>query len=174
MGNKIFKGAVEYSPDTGKFVWVKPTSNRVSVGSPVGDEKVRYMGVSIHNVKYLLHRLALELMTGRPIPDGFVVDHINQNTHDNRISNLRIVSTKDNARNKPKRRDNKSGVTGVSFDKWGRTWRASITDPDGVQHRLGRFQTKEQAIKARRAKEKEFGYHYNHGKEISRNAYRSK
>lgn len=33
MENKIFKGAVEYNPYTGKFVWAKPTSNRVRAGA---------------------------------------------------------------------------------------------------------------------------------------------
>ncbi|WAX10878.1 hypothetical protein BV741P1_00030 [Phocaeicola phage BV741P1] len=174
MENKIFKGVVEYNPNTGKFVWIKPTSNRVSVGSPVGDEKVRYMGVCIHNVKYLLHRLALELMTGKQIPTGFVVDHINQDTHDNRIANLRIIREKDNARNKPKRRDNVSGATGVSFDKWGNTWRASITDPNGKVIKLGRFKNFEDAVRVRKDKEKEFNYHKNHGINLSKNEYRSK
>lgn len=35
MENKIFKGVVEYNPYTGKFVWVKPTSNRVREGAKI-------------------------------------------------------------------------------------------------------------------------------------------
>ena len=174
MENRIFKGAVEYNPDTGKFVWVKPTSNRVRAGTEIGNKNDRYEYVDVLGIRHMLHRIAVELMTGKQIPPGFVVDHINQDTHDNRITNLRVIKEKDNARNKPKRRDNTSGATGVCFDKCGHTWRAYIVDLNGKAIKLGRFQTKEQAIRVRRAKEKEFEYHYNHGKEISRNAYRSK
>ena len=174
MENRIFKGAVEYNPDTGKFVWVKPTSNRVRAGAEIGNKNDRYEYVNVLGIRYMLHRIAVELMTGKQIPPGFVVDHINQDTHDNRIANLRVIKEKDNARNKPKRRDNTSGVTGVSFDKWGHTWRAYIVDPNGKVIKLGRFKNFEYAVRARKDKEKEFNYHKNHGINLSKNGYRSK
>lgn len=174
MENKIFKGVVEYNPTTGKFVWIRPTSNRVRAGTEIGDKSVRYEYLSVLGVRYMLHNIAVELMTGRQIPMGFVVDHINQDTHDNRIANLRVIREKDNARNKPKRRDNASGVTGVSFDKWGCTWRAYITDLNGKVIKLGRFKNFEDAVRVRKDKEKEFNYHKNHGINLSKSEYRSK
>lgn len=174
MENRIFKGVVEYNPDTGKFVWVKPTSNRVRAGAEIGNKNDRYEYVNILGIRYMLHRIAVELMTGKQVSPGFVVDHINQDTHDNRITNLRVIKEKDNARNKPKRRDNTSGVTGVCFDKWGHTWRAYIVDPNGKVIMLGRFKNPEDAIRARKDKEKEFNYHKNHGINLSKNEYRSK
>ena len=91
MENRIFKGAVEYNPDTGKFVWVKPTSNRVRAGAEIGNKNDRYEYVNVLGIRYMLHRIAVELMTGKQITPGFVVDHINQDTHDNRIANLRVI-----------------------------------------------------------------------------------
>lgn len=44
-----------------------------------------------------------------------VIDHVDRNTSNNRIDNLRLVSERLNARNKSQRRDgNTTGVTGVS------------------------------------------------------------
>jgi Drexlerviridae HNH endonuclease len=34
-----------------------------------------------------------------PVPDGFVIDHINRVRHDDRISNLRLVTVAENHRN---------------------------------------------------------------------------
>ena len=38
-------------------------------------------------------------MHNGPIPKGKIVDHINHIRHDNRLCNLRLVSSLDNARN---------------------------------------------------------------------------
>jgi len=46
---------------------------------------------------FRLHRLVWEAFNGA-IPDGMVVDHINFNRADNRLSNLQLLSRGDNAR----------------------------------------------------------------------------
>lgn len=71
-----------------------------------------YWFVKVCGRRYAAHRVILSLWgfccTGK------VADHINQNKLDNRIDNLRVVSRPINSRNQPKRKNNKSGVTGVS------------------------------------------------------------
>lgn len=50
-------------------------------------------------------------------PKGHEVDHINLDTLDNRLSNLRICTHQQNQCNQPLQRNNTSGVTGVRFYK---------------------------------------------------------
>jgi len=74
-------------------------------------------------------------------PSGFDVDHINGNTLDNRKSNLRICTRKENIRNQKlisvKRRKT-SVYKGVSWDKRDGRWIAQIT-VDRRSIRLGSF-----------------------------------
>ena len=59
--------------------------------------------------KIYLHRVIMST------PDGYVTDHINGNKLDNRKINLRICTTKQNARNRKLNKDNTSGYKGVSI-----------------------------------------------------------
>ena len=95
-----------------------------------------------------MHRL---IMNAR---EGEIVDHINGNTLDNRRANLRIVSASQNAINRRKRLDNKSGVTGVYFSKAHNRWFACI-NIDKKKQTIGLFKTIEEAVAARKEKEKE-------------------
>lgn len=90
-------------------------------------------------------------------PKDKVVDHINHNTMDNRKENLRICTVAENNKNKSIYKRNKSGVTGVSWNKARNKWYANI-GVDGKLINLGYFTDKEEAIKARlQAEEKYFG-----------------
>lgn len=88
-----------------------------------------------------------------------VVDHIKHNTLDNRKSQLRIVSTSQNGMNKNIAKNNTTGSTGV-YD-CGSRWRALIC-VSGVSHHLGYFDSKMEAIKARREAEQEYFGEYSY------------
>lgn len=93
------------------------------------------------------------------------LDHINGDTHDNRIENLRAASALENARNRKIGATNKSGVMGVWMDSAGK-WRSQIGS-GGSRQFLGVFQTKEAAAAARAEAERALNYHPNHGRKTA-------
>jgi hypothetical protein len=99
----------------------------------------------------LLHRYILGITDS-----NLVVDHINHNVRDNRKENLRIVEQIDNLKNLTPR-NNKSGVTGVYWDKRRNNWYSQITYNKKTIS-LGTFTDFDEAVKARKkAEEKYFG-----------------
>lgn len=86
-------------------------------------------------------------------PDGFFTDHINQNSLDNRKSNLRTVTTQQNAFNSRLYSTNRSGHKGIYWDKVNKKWRVAIM-VNYKTVRLGRFKDIKEAIKVRKAAEK--------------------
>lgn len=91
------------------------------------------------------------------------VDHINGVRTDNKLSNLRLCSNSENHKNQKMPRTNTSGCVGVFLEPRTGSWTAEIYD-QGKRFALGTFIEKEQAIAARKAAEKSFGYHPNHGR----------
>lgn len=75
------------------------------------------------------------------------VDHINMNKLDNRKENLRLVTDYQNALNRGKHKDNKSGFKGVSWVKRDKKYKAEITVNKKYNY-LGLFDTKEEAAQA--------------------------
>lgn len=162
---------IRYSIKTGEFYWTVPGLHRDLTKPIDNSSQSRYKALTYKQVKYLQHKLVWYLVHGiYPIKEQ--IDHINQNTKDNRVQNLRLVTAKENSRNKPKRRDNKSGITGVCFEKFTQKYRAFISDNNGRCIRSKRFNTIDEAKQWRYQKALEFGYFENHGKELSRLPYR--
>ena len=94
---------------------------------------------------YMEHRLAWIACHG-PIPHGLTIDHINGNTGDNRISNLRLASDSENSYHRKRRSNNKTGYKGVHQRENGK-YRAYIT-VEKQKVNLGTFETKEEAYAA--------------------------
>lgn len=96
-----------------------------------------------------LHRIIMEC------PDNMMVDHINHNPLDNRKSNLRVCTNSQNNMNKGKQSNNTSGYRGVDWHKQNNKWHARIHVNKRKIH-LGYFDTKEEAIEARKQAELEY------------------
>ncbi len=124
------------------------------------------MAVNYKKKSILAHRLAWLYVFGEwPSED---IDHINQNTLDNSIDNLRLSVDKLNHRNRTKYRNNKSGIPGVSFYTRLQKWQAEgqqIIDGKRVRHYLGVFTSFLDACAVRKSWELRYGYSENHGKE---------
>ena len=151
---------LSYNEFTGDLIW------RVNRGGKkVGDvagcmHSGGYRQVSINGTLYLSHRVALLLHNGVWPPDQ--VDHKNHVRDDNRINNLRMVSSLENCRNQELRGVSRSGVTGVYWYKAYSNWTAQIM-VRGRNIFLGYFDDKRDAIAARKAAEITYGFHRNHG-----------
>jgi len=62
-----------------------------------------YCRIEINHKFYFVHRLVARCFIGE-IPDGLVIDHINQIRNDNRIENLRYITQQQNCMNTKKTR----------------------------------------------------------------------
>ena len=120
-----------------------------------------YLGGSIFGTPVRAHRVAWAICNDG-WPEG-EIDHINGDPTDNRISNLRDVSHGGNMRNQRRYANNVSGVTGVSWYTTNNRWVAEIQH-EGKKHSLGSFASFEDAVAARKAAERAFGFHPNHGR----------
>lgn len=80
----------------------------------------------------LIHRV----ITGAP--NSMWVDHIDGNGLNNQKSNLRLATSSQNAKNRRKGIDNKSGYKGVSWQVRDKKWQAYIT-VSGERIHLGYF-----------------------------------
>ena len=125
-----------------------------------GYDRVGYHKCKILGVHYAAHRVCWAIHYGE-WPDGHI-DHINGVRTDNSISNLRVVTPQQNARNRAMSSLNTSGVTGVV--RSGRKWIAKI-GVDGKSIHLGTFETKGAAASARKAAERMYGFCEDHGRE---------
>jgi hypothetical protein len=108
------------------------------------------------------HRVAFYAM-GVEVPEGYEIDHINHNRSDNRWSNLRLVTHRENTMNRSKQKNNVSGVNGVYWHKRVKRWIAQIV-VDGKKIYLGCFAEFHEAVNARKNAEVLYEYHENHGK----------
>lgn len=131
--NSRFAGKKFGSADKRGYIW----------GSLIGRHCV-----SAHSIVWALHH-------GK-WPDG-VVDHIDGDTSNNRITNLRCVPQAVNSKNRKLSKANNSGFSGVSIDKRTGRWRATI-NVDGVRINLGFYATLEEAASARAKADEAHGF----------------
>jgi hypothetical protein len=150
----------------------------VSAGDMAGtlDTGTGYYRVSIKKSRKQAHRVVWELFNGQTESE---IDHINGVRNDNRIENLREVSSSTNHRNQKKREDNVSGVNGVTCCKnsLGKVWsfRAEWKDGESKHSKtfsIAKFGYDEALRLARECREEAIakineqgaGYTHDHGK----------
>ncbi|MDY7116551.1 HNH endonuclease [Halomonas sp. SSL-5] len=172
---------LDYDPGTGKLTWLPRSKDSFASkkqwhnwtkrfeGKEAGTVKSsihckRYIRrcVVIYGKSFLAHRLAWAIYHGSWPSSCQQIDHINGNALDNRIDNLRLVGQVENSRNQRLRYDNKSGLTGVYWDKRILKWRARIGFSGKLIY-LGAFDSLVDAAAARKSQENKLGFHKNHG-----------
>ena len=118
-----------------------------------------YLRGSVFGFSSTAHRVIWALVHGEW--PTLQIDHINGRRSDNRLANLRLVTHAENSRNVA-RRDNRSGVLGVSQHSTTGKWVAQLAI-NGKNTYIGSFETIDEAAEARRLASQEHGYHPNHG-----------
>jgi len=118
---EIFREWFEYRD--GVLYWRKNPKSQNVLGKPAGRSNGRYMQVKLGGKEYLTHRVVFLMMNGF-LPD--YLDHINGNTFDNRIENLRPATARQNNWNRKISNRNTSGVKGVTFYQKINKWKGYI------------------------------------------------
>ena len=161
---------VDYDPITGVFTWRErpphhfphPKAhkwwNTKFAGKPAGTgtrSRQNYWRLCLGGNFMKAHRVVWLLERGEPVPD--IIDHIDGDTLNNRISNLRIATNSQNLANSARRLT--TNVKGVHLRHRGNSIRfLAYLTVHGKRHSLGYFATLEEAATARReAAQKAFG-----------------
>lgn len=143
-----------YDPETGELLW------RAGRALALNRKHKGYLRGELCGRMALAHRVIWKLMTG---DEPRQVDHINGNRADNRWCNLRDVAHRTNGKNQKKPSTNTSGVCGVGWHRGAGRWQARIRVDDRHIY-LGLFDSMEEAVRVRKAAEREYGFHPNHGR----------
>lgn len=131
----------------GHLVRLKRTGVATYIGQKVFGTKHSsgYRYLRFQGKMLAMHRVVFSLCHNR-IPKSDV-DHRDRNRANNRITNLREASESENNFNSKTHKRNTSGHRGVFWEPEDSKWSARI-QLDGKRYRLGRYRTKNAAIRA--------------------------
>lgn len=168
---ELLRNLLIYDPEVGHLFWrARPPEHFTSTvqgsrwnGKNAGRRAFtacngRCLHGSIFGIHYKAHRVIWKMAHGEE-PD--VIDHINGDPTDNRLKNLRNVSHSENMANARRPAHNTTGHIGV-YSSRGK-WQACITQDKRTRF-LGRFDSIEEAMRARKEAEIALGFHENHGR----------
>lgn len=153
LSAEYVRSVMEYSPDTGVFVWryrsdVPKEWNTRFAGREIRNRRTSGHLFAILNYQQIpLHRLAWLYMMGE-MPEN-LIDHINGDRADNRWSNLRQATTFQNAQNRIASSRSSHGLKGLHWHKAAQKWCAQIR-ANGRREYLGLFESKDDALAAYR------------------------
>ena len=139
MSIEELKEYFKYEPATGKLFWNKRPSNRIVIGSEVGNYNDQGYRVCRFKGKVLrVHRIVWAVANGEH-PAEFI-DHINGDKGDNRLANLRVVSNAENLQNT-------KNSKGYTYHRKLNKWMAKIVVNKKHKY-LGVFNTEHEAHEA--------------------------
>jgi hypothetical protein len=141
--NNQLKELLNYNQHTGIFTW-KVQNKRTRVDSIAGCyDNYNYIIIRIDGKNYKAHRLSW-LYIYNEWPKG-KIDHINGNPADNRITNLREVTVRENSQNRKEHRNGK--LVGCHYNKKINKWISRIQLNKKRIH-LGYYDTQQEAHNA--------------------------
>jgi hypothetical protein len=138
----VLKERLEYNPGTGVFTHLTNTTHKKKGDVAGFTHSKGYVHVCCAGKEYKAHRLAYLYMMGY-MPEE--VDHEDRVKDNNKWSNLRESDRVLNTNNVGVRKDNTTGVRGLSFDKRGKKHWTYRRQYNGKQETYS-FYTKEEAL----------------------------
>lgn len=144
LSHAVVVSLIDYDPETGAFSW-RVKRNQVDGEAGSINPQTGYRIIKVCGRKVMAHRLAWFWMTGEWPADR--LDHRDGDKANNRFSNLRQASDRQNKANEKTRSDNAIGVKGVRKLPNCSRYQARIWD--GHKHcHLGVFDTIDAAKRA--------------------------
>jgi hypothetical protein len=139
---------IKYDPVTGFFYALTNRKSKLKIGQPLGGSLTTsgYRRICVFQKHYYIHRLVW-FYVHKKWPAEYI-DHINMDRSDNRLCNLREANIFQNRYNALKRKDNTSGMKGISWNKRSNQWIVQI-NANKKKHFLGGFTDKTKAYEAR-------------------------
>ena len=133
---------LDYDPKTGGFTWRMRRNQLALEGGKAGTHDSHgHVQICVDGTLYLAHRLVWMYVYG--LWPNLDVDHINGIKYDNRIENLRDVSTSMNCQNELKARSNsQTKLLGTHQVRYGFIAQISV---NGKKRHIGLFKTAEEA-----------------------------
>lgn len=130
------------------YIWVDP--NR---------DNHKYVTTKVDSKEYKVHRLIWMYHYGN-MPEN-QIDHINGDSLDNRIENMRDVNNGENSKNRCIQSNNSTGYHGITMHKGRYRVRINVNKK---RISCGVYDTFEEALNVRKELEKKYNYHNNHGR----------
>jgi hypothetical protein len=122
----------------------------------------RYEQIKFDQELHWFHRAVFMYHNGY-LPQ--TIDHANGNKLDNKIENLRPASYSENNANIGLRKNNKSGIKGVCWNKSKSVWRVSVLNKQlGIKYQKDIKDLELAELVAMEARDKFHGKYVNHGK----------
>jgi len=157
---------LRYEPETGHLYWLPREGgpreegfNTLRAGKragfPLSNGRLQ---IFVIGYKLYVHRVVWAIHYG--VWPSYNIDHVNGDPSDNRITNLRDVTQLENAHNRGRSKNNKSGYANVTAD--GKKWFAGFKHC-GRHVFVGRFDSPEEASRAVRSRQAELGFTPRHG-----------
>lgn len=131
--------------------WKIRKCNSVRIGDVVGWRHYNsrgncyYWATEINNTPYQIHNLIWMMLNHEDVPEGMTINHIDNDTENNKIQNLNPELHTIQTYNRRLQKSNSSGVRGVHWRSSNGRWIAAIRE-DGKQRHLGQSANIEDAI----------------------------
>lgn len=161
--NPNLRNQLTYNPETGSFSWLVSGSGRklnLSAGCVKGVGPKLRREITFEQKEYTSGQLAWVFMTGK-FPD-FIIDHIDQDSLNDKWVNLRRGDECVAQRNVKKSIRNSTGVVGVTWNKKSSKFKAFI-GIGGKQAYLGSSVNFLEAVVLRKRAEIQYNYSPKHG-----------